>query len=284
MSRVLVIDPDRRTLAALQAALGQAGFRDVSGVTSGSFALTMLERTRPDLIVSRVGVSDIDGYELCSIVRKDPSMTGVLFLLLASPGDGAPEGMLEEKPDQTLAGDLPLTTIVSEVASLLKARAAQPAEDAAPAAPVEPTQGLRGSLGVMDLPDITQAIALGGKTGELLVTLPSGRGAVVFDHGCVVHAEFFGLIGETAFAALLVAAHGAVRDEAHGNFVFNPLENGAAGATKTIHRDLKQLLLSAAAGIDESRADAAESRADAAPLSQENACCRRSSGWMTVCA
>ena len=150
------------------------------------------------------------------------------------------------------------------MASLLKARATRPAEGASPAAPAELTHGLRGSLEVMELPDITQAMALGGKTGELLVTLPSGRGVVVFDHGRVVHAEFFGLIGETAFAALLVAAHGAVRDDAHGNFVFNPLENGAVSATKTIHRDLKQLLLSAAAGID-------EGRTDAAPLSQENA-------------
>ncbi len=265
MSRVLLIDPDRGALAALRAALGQAGFRDVSAVTSGSFALTMLERNRPDLIVSRVGVPDIDGYELCSIVRKDPSMTGVLLLLLASPGDEAPKAMLEEKPDQTLAGDLPVTTIVSEVVSLLGHRAPAPAtwrEPTSPAAPIEVTHGLHGSLGVMELPDVTQAIALGSKTGQLLVTLPSGRGAIVFDRGRVVHAEFFGLIGETAFAALLVAAHGAARGEAHGNFVFNPLENGEANGAKTIHRDLKQLLLSAAAGIDEGRTDAA-----VAPLS-----------------
>jgi len=119
MPRVMLIDPDRTTLAALQGALGQAGVSDVLAVTSGSFALTMLERNRPDLIVSRVGVPDIDGYELCSIVRKDPLMGGVLFLLLASPGDEAAGTMLEDKPDQTLAGDLPLTTIVSEVTALL---------------------------------------------------------------------------------------------------------------------------------------------------------------------
>ena len=260
MSRVLLVDPDRASLAALQAALGAAGFRDVSAVTSASFALTMLERNRPDLIVSRVGVPDIDGYELCSIVRNDPSMTGVLFLLLASPGDEAPEAMLEEKPDQTLAGDLPLSAIVAEVTGLLGTRRAAAPPPAAP--PLEVTPGMNGSLGVMDLPDIAQAVALGGKTGELLVTLPSGRGVVVFDHGRVVHAEFFGLIGETAFAALLVAAHGAARGEAHGSFVFHQLENGAASGTKTIHCDLKQLLLSAAAELDEGRAGAAT-----APLS-----------------
>jgi DNA-binding response OmpR family regulator len=259
VSRVLLVDPDRAGLAALQAALGAAGFRDVSAVTSASFALTMLERNRPDLIVSRVGVPDIDGYELCSIVRDDPSMTGVLFLLLASPGDEAPEAMLEEKPDQTLAGDLPLSAIVAEVTGLLRTRRAAAQQ---PAPPLEVTPGMNGSLGVMDLPDIAQAVALGGKTGELLVTLPSGRGVIVFDHGRVMHAEFFGLIGETAFAALLVAAHGAARGEAHGSFVFHQLENGAANGTKTIHCDLKQLLLSAAAELDEGRAGAAT-----APLS-----------------
>ena len=267
MSRVLLVDPDRAGLAALQAALGAAGFRDVSTVTSASFALTMLERNRPDLIVSRAAVPDIDGYELCSIVRNDPSMAGVLFLLLASPGDEAPEAMLEEKPDQTLAGDLPLSAIVAEVAGLLGIRretAPPPTAAASPAAapPLEVTPGMNGSLGVMQLPDIAQAVALGGKTGELLITLPSGRGVIVFEHGQVVHAEFFGLIGETAFATLLVAAHGAARGDAHGSFVFRQLENGAASGTKTIHRDLKQLLLNAAAELDEGRAGAAT-----APLS-----------------
>ena len=260
MPRVLLIDPDRNALGVLQAALGQAGFKETAAVTSGSFALTMLERNRPDLIVSRVRVPDIDGYELCSIVRKDPSMTGVLFLLLASPGDEAPEAMLEEKPDQTLAGDLPLSAIVAEVRGLLGSRRRTAPEP--PAAPVEVTPGLNGSLGVMDLPEIAKAVALGSKTGELLVTLPSGRGVIVFDHGRIVHAEFFGLIGETAFAALMVAAHGAAFGEAHGSFVFHQLENGATNGTKTIHCDLKQLLLSAAAEMDEGRAGAAT-----APLS-----------------
>jgi len=255
MPRVLLIDPNSAALAAMQAALARAGFDDVLAVTSGSFALTMLERNRPALIVSRVGVPDIDGYELCSIVRKDPLMTDVLFLLLASPGDEAAPRALEDKPDQTLAGDLPLTAIVSQVASLLR-RGVQPpvvASEAGASAPTDGGHGLRGSLAVMELPDITQAIALGGKTGQLVVTLPSGRGAMFFDRGRVVHAEFFGLIGETAFTALLVAAYG----KANGNFAFNPLDASAVNGAKTIHRDLKQLLLSAAAGIDEGRADAA---------------------------
>ena len=144
------------------------------------------------------------------------------------------------------------------MANLLE-HAAQPAvPTSGPAAhggqpPPDGAHGLRGSLAVMELPDITQAIALGHKTGQLVVTLSAGRGVLFFDRGRVVHAEFFGLIGETAFAALMVAAHG----EASGNFAFNPLDATAANGAKTIHRELKQLLLSAAAEIDEGQADAA---------------------------
>src|SRR5215510_9360339 len=134
MPRVILIDPDQASLGTLRAALEQAGIRDVLAVASGSFALTMLERNRPDLIVSRAGVPDIDGYELCSIVRKDPLMAGVRFLLLASPGDEATASALEEKPDQTLAGDLPVTAIVSEVAGLLGRGKEAPGVSSAPAA------------------------------------------------------------------------------------------------------------------------------------------------------
>jgi CheY-like chemotaxis protein len=271
MPRVLLIDPDRGALAVLQAALRRAGVHDVAAATSGSFALTMLERNRPDLVVSRIAVPDIDGYELCSIMRKDPSTTGVRFLLLVGPDDDdEPTSRLEEKPDRVLAGDVPVAVIVAEATRLLRATppaavpppiapvtpasAATPANVATPAppsaaAPADPAGGLRGSLGVMDLPDITQAIALGNKTGQLMVTLPSGRGVIVFDRGRVVHAEFFGLIGEIAFAALLAVTQG----ESHGSFVFSPSEPGTTSATRTIHRDLKQLLLSVAAEMDEGR-------------------------------
>jgi CheY-like chemotaxis protein len=271
MPRILLIDPDRSALAVLQAALRRAGVHDVAAATSGSFALTTLERNRPDLVVSRVAVPDIDGYELCSIIRKDPSMTGVRFLLLAGPHDDEPDTRTEEKPDQLMAGDVPVAAIVTEATRLLRATApplaAPPPASPAPPAPPPPKAptvtpatpaaaasseqagSLRGSLGVMDLPDITQAIALGNKTGHLMVTLSSGRGVIVFDRGRVVHAEFFGLIGEIAFAALLAVTHG----EGHGSFSFNPSEPGTTSATRTIHRDLKQLLLSVAAEMDEGR-------------------------------
>src|SRR3989475_9819307 len=92
MARLLLIDPDRSSVGALQKALAEAGLTDVSAVVSGSFALTMLERHRPDLIVSRARIHGIDGYELCGIVRSDPEFTGILFVVLADAEGQVPPG------------------------------------------------------------------------------------------------------------------------------------------------------------------------------------------------
>ncbi len=254
MARLLLIDPDRGTVAALQQALAVAGLTDVSAVISGSFALTMLERDRPDLIVSRARIHDIDGYELCGIVRSDPEFTGILFVVLADAEDEVPAGAFEEGgADRILVGAFSPETIVTEVRSLLAARTIPESEsEPGPVAVAAAPEGLRGSLDVMDLAEVAQAIALGGKTGHLVLALAAGEGTVVFDRGRIVHAEFGQLVGEPAFTALVVTSHRAPG----GTFFFNPME-AATSFQRTIERSVESLLLSTAAGIDEGRADTA---------------------------
>jgi len=254
MARLLLIDPDRGTVAALQKALAVAGLTDVSAVISGSFALTMLERDRPDLIVSRARIPDIDGYELCGIVRSDPEFTGILFVVLADAEDEVPAGAFDEGgADRILVGAFSPETIVTEVRSLLAARTIPESEsEPGPVAVAAAPEGLRGSLDVMDLAEVAQAIALGGKTGHLVLALASGEGTVVFDRGRIVHAEFGQLVGEPAFTALVVTSHRAPG----GTFFFNPME-AATSFQRTIERSVESLLLSTAAGIDEGRADTA---------------------------
>jgi CheY-like chemotaxis protein len=50
---------------------------------SGLYALTMLERERPDLIVSCEDLGDMTGHELLEIVREDGSTNDTVFVLLA---------------------------------------------------------------------------------------------------------------------------------------------------------------------------------------------------------
>jgi CheY-like chemotaxis protein len=285
-AKVLVVDANQDRRAALAHALTEAGY-EVAVATSGSFALTMLEWEQPDLIVSYAKVQDMDGYELFTMVRRDPATKDTPFLLLAGRDRPIALAATEAGVDMTVTGDFTLDIVMVRIAELLgdappavvprqsepavppakgpvKMPARQPAPPPAatpPAKPAaEPGRGsFQGSLGVMDLTELTQVISLGVKTGELLLTLSEGEGSLLFDAGRVVHAEFSGKTGEAAFAALVVAS----QRDGEARFCFNRAEREAlAGRPRSISRTVEQLLLSVAQEIDETT-QAADGRREA---------------------
>ena len=275
-AKVLVVDANQDSRAALAHALTEAGY-EAAVATSGSFALTMLEWEQPDLIVSYAKVQDMDGYELFTMVRRDPATKDTPFLLLAGRDRPIALAATEAGVDMTVTGDLTLATVMQRIRELLgdappavaprprpeppatmpaKAPAKMPARAPvapAPAAPAAkaPEAGrgsFQGSLGVMDLTELTQVISLGVKTGELQLSLSGGEGFIVFESGRVIHAEFSGRSGEPAFAAMVAAS----QREGEARFCFNRAERETlAGRPRTISRSVEQLLLSVAQEIDE---------------------------------
>lgn len=264
--KVLIVDANQDSRSALAKALTEAGY-EVAAATSGSFAVTMLEWERPDLIVSYAKVQDMDGYELFTMVRRDPTTKDTPFLLLAGRDRPIALAATEAGVDMTVTGDFTLATVAARVAELLGPAAPAPAvvrrearakvaevPRAAVGAPAprtapEPARAtFQGSLGVMDLTEVTQAISLGGKTGHLVLTMAAGEGGIVFEGGRVVHAEFAGLRGEQAFAALVNAS----QREGEARFCFNRAERTElVHVERTIAKSVEQLLLSIAAEIDE---------------------------------
>lgn len=352
--KVLLVDPNAERAAALAQALGGNAV-DVATAPSGSFALTMLEWNTQDAVVSRARLGDMDGHELCAILRSDPSTKDIRFVLVVGPGENMPAQTAAAGVDLLLPDALSNATMVNRVVRLLQrqldvdtpippaaaprlartpasppavlappvpARAAAPppappahlvetnarvvpepsapvaapppapiiAEPPAPiatpaAAPVAPepvapvvseparvvppaapapaamagldtvgTNGaartFQGALGVLEIEELTQAIAVGGKTGRLVIVLSTGGGLIVFEAGRVTHAEFSGQVGETAFGALVAASH----RERGGKFCFIPVHrNELRSQPKTIDRGVDQLLLDVAKTMDEER-------------------------------
>jgi CheY-like chemotaxis protein len=271
-AKVLVVDANQDSRVALAHALAEAGY-EAAVATSGSFALTMLEWEQPDLIVSYAKVQDMDGYELFTMVRRDPATKDTPFLLLAGRDRPIALAATEAGVDMTVTGDFTLATVMMRIRELLgdappavpvsrpdppaakgpaKMPARPPAAPVAPAPPKSPAEpgrsSFQGSLGVMDLTELTQVISLGVKTGELLLSLSGGEGSILFEAGRVVHAEFAGKTGEPAYAALV----GASPREGEARFCFNRREREAlAGRPRTISRSVEQLLLSVAQEMDE---------------------------------
>jgi CheY-like chemotaxis protein len=262
MPKVLLVDPEPDSRGAFERALRGAGY-EVSVAASGSFALTQLEWDRPDVIVTQARVDDMDGCELFGLVRSDPTTGEIPFLLLAGLERHIAAQAAEHGVDRLSTGHVSVPLFLADVRGLLVRESAPvaPAPPVPPAPPEPVAQVMRGTLDVMDLPALAQAIAMGGKTGRLTLGLATGPGALEFESGQLVHAEFGGETGEQAFADLVCASQA----EGNGDFCFSPMSREQNGKLpRTVHRSVDRLLLRIAAGIDEGRT-ALETSEPAAP-------------------
>ncbi|MFQ5989785.1 MAG: DUF4388 domain-containing protein [Candidatus Methylomirabilales bacterium] len=258
MAFVLVVDADPDTSARLQKALELAGY-GASVASSGTSALTMLRRRRPDLILSQAVIDDMYGTELVSDIRADGKTKDIPVILLVDRASHMGIATQTEA-DMILPDNSPVATLVTRVRTLLQLRGVQagaPTTDSDQEAAVEatqevPAQTLQGSLAVMDMTEVTQAVSIGRKTGRLVLSLPPGEAVILFESGWVVHAEFKGETGEKAFNAIALASH----QERSGSFSFTPVgAKEASNLQKTIQKDLETLLLNVAVEIDEMERD-----------------------------
>lgn len=255
MALVLVVDADPDKSVRLQKALELAGY-EVSVAPSGTSALTMLRRRRPDLILSQAVIEDMYGSELVSDIRGNRATKEIPFILLVDRAAQMGLAATRSEADMILPENSPVATVVTRVGTLLQLRGVQataPPQDSAKAAAVKapeavPEQTLQGSLAVMDMTEVTQAVSIGRKSGRLVLSLGAGEGIILFESGWVVHAEFQGETGEKAFNAIAMASH----QERSGSFSFCPIgTKEASSLPKTIQKDLETLLLNVAVEIDE---------------------------------
>jgi two-component system, OmpR family, response regulator MprA len=77
--RLLVVDDDRALRDVLRRALTLAGY-DVRLAESGAAALADVGSSAPDAVVLDVGLPDIDGLEVCRLLRREGNRVPVLML------------------------------------------------------------------------------------------------------------------------------------------------------------------------------------------------------------
>ena len=77
--RLLVVDDDRALREVLRRALTLAGY-EVRLTDSGAGALSEAVSSVPDAVVLDVGLPDIDGLEVCRLLRREGNRVPVLML------------------------------------------------------------------------------------------------------------------------------------------------------------------------------------------------------------
>jgi len=76
--RVLVVDDEPAILAAVAPLLRSRGY-EVSTAMSGTTCLEAVQRLHPDVIILDLGLPDIDGVEVCRLIR-DGGVTPIIVL------------------------------------------------------------------------------------------------------------------------------------------------------------------------------------------------------------
>ena len=84
--KILVVDDEPNILSTLGALLRARGY-DVLTAMSGRAAVQAVERDTPDLIVLDLGLPDLDGVEVCRIVRETHNVPIVVLSARGTEGD-----------------------------------------------------------------------------------------------------------------------------------------------------------------------------------------------------
>lgn len=80
---ILVVDDQPVNVRLLATMLTQLGYK-VRKATSGEMALTAIHAELPDLILLDITMPQMDGYELCEILKKDPHTADIPVIFVSA--------------------------------------------------------------------------------------------------------------------------------------------------------------------------------------------------------
>ena len=92
--KLLIVDDDQDLVDLLEDHFVRDGRFDVRSVNNGFGAGMMIKEFRPDLVILDIMLPDINGLEVCQLVRGDKSMDEVRIICIS--------GMVEESKIQQL--------------------------------------------------------------------------------------------------------------------------------------------------------------------------------------
>jgi len=100
---IACIDDSKTVQKQVKGVLKMYGY-DVLGITEPTLALTALVRQRPAVILMDVNMPDIDGYELCSMLRQSRQLRDIPIVMLTGR-----DGILDRLRAKTLGVEYYLT-------------------------------------------------------------------------------------------------------------------------------------------------------------------------------
>lgn len=193
---LLLVDSDAKSLRVMEVSLKKAGFQ-VTTAIHGKDALEKVQISPPDLVLSETRMPEMDGLELCKVLKSDERFRHIPFVFLTNQKavESKVKG-LEQGADDYLTKPIYIKEVVTRVRMILQKVEKDRIEKK------ETKNGFVGNLSDMGVVDLVQTFEIGRKTG--VIKLEGDRaGVVYFKEGRVIDAELGRLRGENAFYRML---------------------------------------------------------------------------------
>ncbi|MDD5135966.1 MAG: response regulator [Candidatus Omnitrophica bacterium] len=81
--KILVVDDVKENVMLLEALLASADF-EVLKAYGGKEAVETVKKEKPDLVLLDIMMPDIDGIQVCGILRKDPGTASIPVIMVTS--------------------------------------------------------------------------------------------------------------------------------------------------------------------------------------------------------
>lgn len=121
-NRILIVD-DQPDLAGLMAEmLSDAGY-DTRTADNGRDAIADIQSDRPDLLVLDVNMPGLDGFEVATMLKADPSTATIpIIMVSAQDGRGARLIGLESGAEDYLSKPVDAAELIAKIRNLLLLR------------------------------------------------------------------------------------------------------------------------------------------------------------------
>ncbi len=121
--KVLLADDEEAVLALVQATLDGDGRYQVILANNGEETVRVAVREQPDLLFLDVMMPDMDGYEVCRLLRKEPSTADIkVIMLTAMAQDFDRQKAMEVGADEYMTKPFRPTALLEKMEELLGIR------------------------------------------------------------------------------------------------------------------------------------------------------------------
>jgi len=195
--KLLIVDDNESLLLALEHNLRQAGY-SVIKACDGREALSAARQQKPDIIVSDVGMPEMDGIEFCRRLREIDEFAETPFVFLTAHGETEEKVLgLRSGGDDYIVKPFDMEELVARLDGLFEKKKSR-----------RQVQQLSGRLSEISISDVLQFLDLAQKEGTLCVSNDGKKGEISIKAGLLMGSSYGPDTGEDALVELLQLTDG----------------------------------------------------------------------------